>query len=162
MTSKKILFLFLGLVLPVLVFVFLKMFGKNEFNVPLLYDKGVSEVPQNCDISYSSPYFVPDSVIQAFSLSEKTLWLINFSDSSPRLTDIAAAFDADVQLVDRDQFKLSGDRINFIRQCIFLIKSPHSVVMIDGKNQIRGHYDGSDRDELDRLEAEINIILKKY
>jgi hypothetical protein len=43
-----------------------------------------------------------------------------------------------------------------------LSQSPNNIVLIDEQKRIRGHYDGTDRDELDRLEAEINIILKKY
>ncbi|MBY0433089.1 MAG: hypothetical protein K2U26_03165, partial [Cyclobacteriaceae bacterium] len=57
---KKLLYLFLALALPGLIFVFLKMAGRNEFNIPVYYETGVTDSP--CGITYPSPYSVPDSV----------------------------------------------------------------------------------------------------
>jgi hypothetical protein len=163
MAGKKALFLFLGLVLPLLVFVFLKMFGKNEFEVPLLYEQGVEKKPLGCDITYTSPYRVADTI--AAQLSEErtaSLLLINFADPSVRLRAIVRSFGNDVKLVNDDEIKLSADQLNFIKKCVLLIENPNTLVMIDRENRIRGYYDGTDRDDLDRLEAEVNIILKKY
>ena len=41
--KKKALFLFLLLLLPILVFLFLKGFGRNEFTIPVYYEQGVGD-----------------------------------------------------------------------------------------------------------------------
>jgi hypothetical protein len=37
-----------------------------------------------------------------------------------------------------------------------------AVTIVDNQNRIRGYYDATDRDEVDRLIVEIKIILKQY
>ena len=64
MRGKKALFLFLALALPICIFVFLKMFGRNEFDVPLLYDKGVLQKPAECNVVYNEPYTIADSIMR--------------------------------------------------------------------------------------------------
>lgn len=40
---KKSVFLFLLIALPVLIFLFLKFFGRNEFTIPIYYEKGLGD-----------------------------------------------------------------------------------------------------------------------
>ena len=51
MKSKFIKFttLFLALLLPVCIFLFLKMFGSNEFNIPIYYQTQVELDSTGCD-----------------------------------------------------------------------------------------------------------------
>jgi hypothetical protein len=162
-TGKKVLFLFLGLVLPLMIFVFLKMFGKNEFEVPLLYERGVEKKPMGCDISYNAPYRVPDSVaIRLFTEQRPALLLINFGEPTVRLRAIARSLGNEVKLVNESEMSMPAEKLSFIKSCVLLIEKPNTLVMLDDQNRIRGYYDGTDRDDLDRLEAEVNIILKKY
>jgi protein SCO1/2 len=51
---KKLLFLVLTLAIPVSIFLFLKYFGSNEFEVPLLFENGIDGCPQS-----RSPHVVP-------------------------------------------------------------------------------------------------------
>jgi hypothetical protein len=162
MAGKKALFLFLGLLLPILVFLFLKMFGKNEFDVPLLYDKGVQAKPAGCDFNYPTPYVLADSVVGEITTSKAPLILVNFSAPSASLNHIAGSFKDEVTLINEGEIKLSPQRLNFIKRCVLLTEISQVIVLIDDKKRIRGYYDPTDRDELDRLEAEMNIILKKY
>jgi hypothetical protein len=163
--NKKFLLLFLGLVLPVLVFIFLKFFGKNEFDVPLPHADGVKQVPGGCDLDYSVPYHVNDSLLRKMqpTATAPLLTLVNFDKETVRLNDIEKKFTRD------EVFHVSADKINFgvanldsIKRCVLLIEEPATIVLIDNDRNIRGYYNGNDRDELDRLEAEITIILKKY
>jgi hypothetical protein len=78
MQGKKIIILFLGLALPGLVFVFLKMFGKNQFDVPLLHEQGVTDVDTSCLYDYPVPYTVPDSILQKLYAKNKSLIVVNF------------------------------------------------------------------------------------
>lgn len=40
---KKSVFLFLLIALPVIIFLFLKSFGRNEFSIPVYYEKGLGD-----------------------------------------------------------------------------------------------------------------------
>jgi len=51
---KKLLFLILTLAIPVSIFLFLKIFGNNEFEVPILYENGIP----GCEQSHK-PHKVP-------------------------------------------------------------------------------------------------------
>jgi len=48
------------------------------------------------------------------------------------------------------------------KTCIFLLKKPYDVVLIDRKGLIRGQFVSDNREEIDRLITEVDIILKKY
>lgn len=41
--QKKAIFLFLLILLPIITFLFLKGFGRNEFTIPVYYEKGVTD-----------------------------------------------------------------------------------------------------------------------
>jgi hypothetical protein len=162
MASKKNIFLFLALALPVLIFLFLKMFGKNEFEVPLLHEQGVNGRIEGCDFDYSKPYRLPDSVFNKIDPANNApLIIVNFSENvSSRLQRIADDFKADsVVIKDGTQGSL---HIPLVKRCAFVLQDPSTIVLVDDQKRIRGYYDGTDRDELDRLDDEISIILKKY
>ncbi|MFY0592699.1 hypothetical protein [Roseivirga sp.] len=40
---KKVIFLFLLIGLPAVIFVFLKIFGRNEFTIPVYYEQGLTD-----------------------------------------------------------------------------------------------------------------------
>lgn len=164
MKRKKILFLTLALLLPVAIFIFLKMFGRNEFAVPPLYEEGQVEHPERCDFRYTTPYSLPDSLSESLGLhSEDSLFVLYFESGldaamnrvmveSKRDVKIIASYDLDTDSLD----------VTLLKDCILLMKPEHSVVLIDHRKRIRAYYDGSDRDEIDRLIIEINVILKRY
>ncbi|HYG19437.1 MAG TPA: hypothetical protein VD816_10935, partial [Ohtaekwangia sp.] len=76
------------------------------------------------------------------------------------LTRITDNFAADPVHITYFNTKAPAD--STIRSCIFFLKEPFDVVLVDRKGRIRGEYDADDRDEIDRLITEITIILKKY
>lgn len=55
---KKTIFLLLTLAIPVSIFLFLKFFGSNEFDVPVLYDNGID----NCENS-TAPHVIPEEFV---------------------------------------------------------------------------------------------------
>ncbi|MEJ1237843.1 hypothetical protein WBG78_06940 [Chryseolinea sp. T2] len=80
--SFKIIILTLVFILPIAVFVFLKLFGRNEFDVAPLY---VSEVPSlraECGFKPAAPYFVEDSIQRYFNISADSLTVIFFGPLS--------------------------------------------------------------------------------
>ena len=59
--AKKGILLFLALLMPAVIFIFLKMFGRNEFDVTPLFQDKVA-VAGECNLEYVTPYRVADSV----------------------------------------------------------------------------------------------------
>lgn len=161
MKVKKTLFLLLALLLPIVVFLFLKIFGKNEFAVPPLYSNAMPDVPKGCS-SVVIPYHIPDSVLQSLVLSNDSLGLIWFGkladERSKHYKKITEAYNEDPIV----NINLDNEQAQALAKCVFFLKSPYDMVLVDRKGMIRGQYVSDDREEIDRLKIEIDIILKKY
>ena len=159
--NKKSLYLFLGLLLPVLVFLFLKFFGRNSFDVPLLFQQPI-QAPEGCDRSYSHPYVLEDSVFKSFGV-EQGLVLIDFSKNGEELARVVVDYDKiEIKVVSASDMKISDEQNQYLKQCILLLAADQDLALIDQKKQIRGQYTSTDRDEMDRLQAELKILLKRY
>jgi hypothetical protein len=154
--QRKSIFLSLALILPVIVFVFLKIFGKNKFEIPVFHDKKV-EVVAGCDYKYVAPYLLPDSVLAMIDWKGNEATLIMFSkmegEGKMRLTE---KFEPNkLQVVNLAE----GDGK---KKCIFLLSDKFNAVLVDQKKQIRGYYQLSTREESDRLMVELSILLNDY
>jgi hypothetical protein len=164
MKGKKILFLFLALLLPIGIFLFLKIFGKNEFDVPPLHQEGAPPSPQHCRVSYTLPYTLPDSVMALISKPAKVpLFIVNFSGSESVLDRVREEIsEKEVQIVSEQTLATESATLRYLKNCILLLPEPHDLVLVDDQKRIRGYYTAEDREEIDRLLLEVNIILKKY
>jgi hypothetical protein len=163
MGGKKIIFLFLALILPVLIFIFLRTFGKNEFNVPLIYAEGVAEIPTGCDYKYNAPYVLADTIVNKLDPRGNSLIVVNYSDQEEALMQLVQRMnDRRLVIISSGDPDVTVLQQNTFKNCALLLKEPNNVVVIDNQKQIRGYYDVNDRDELDRLQAELNILLQKY
>lgn len=184
---KKLLFLFLALLLPVLIFLFLKSFGKNEFDVPVLFADSVT-VPTACTTySYKAPYLIPDSVLQKISWNKNdSLTILVFDDGDKvnqherkiHLTRIFTEFKNEplhvVHVYNTEAVAdATSDRLAIltlneaeflrIRNCIFLLDDKNDAVIIDRQKRIRGQYNLTKRDDADRMiMQEMNILFKRY
>ena len=164
MQGKKILFLFLALLLPICVFVFLKIFGKNEFAVPPLFQDTLPEIQAGCP-PVKLPYTISNEMLPQTVLSGDSLGLIYYPTVKPsresqnQITRFKKEFKQDpitLQIPD------STSTMYQSRYCVFFLKEPYDLVLIDQHGVIRGQYVSEDREEVDRLITEIDIILKKY
>lgn len=62
---KKSVFLFLLIALPVLIFLFLKSFGRNEFTIPVYYQKGVGDsLSTPCLDGSKEQYVIKDRLVK--------------------------------------------------------------------------------------------------
>ncbi|MFZ6008864.1 MAG: hypothetical protein ACOYXT_00835 [Bacteroidota bacterium] len=164
MSGKKIFLLFCALVLPIGIFIFLKFFGKNEFAVkPLFVDEAPVGAADCAPVSL--PYHVPDSILQNIIRINDSLAIVYFESAQP-------AAGAKAQL-ERITVEFANDPLNIIelapsaeqerkKKCVFFLSGINDLVLVDQKGLIRGHYTANDREEVDRLNTEISIILKKY
>jgi hypothetical protein len=164
MQGKKLIILFLALLLPICIFLFLKMFGKNQFDVEPLFQDSVARVSVNCNMQYAPPYRIPDEEMKKIAQGRSaSLYLLNLSkdksviqrvESEVGLSQVAILSDSLLSVRYPDQA--------YLRECILLLAPPNNIALVDGQNRIRGHYDEHDREDVDRLLVEMNIILKKY
>lgn len=187
--SLKIIVLLLVFVLPIGIFVFLKLFGRNEFDVAPLYVNDPPPGASACGLTPELPYHVPDSIQQLYDLRSDSLTVIFFAPLSGegrnQLDRVREQTGTDpVNIIEHGTDGLSvssGDQRNpgveptasdedivrqqssaYLKQCIFFLGSMENVVMLDRTGAIRGQYTADDREEIDRLLTEIAIILKKY
>jgi hypothetical protein len=163
MKGNKLIFLFLAFLLPVLIFLFLRFFGKNEFAVEPLYSTTPPEVPAGC-APVSIPYHIPDSITKTLTHEKDSLTLIVFGkpdkEAITQLERVDEEFAGDA--VHRKIIEQTHPQYTSLKQCIFFLKEPFDLVLVDRKGTIRGEYVTNDREEVDRLLTEIAIILKKY
>lgn len=155
--SKKVLFLFLLLLFPVLVYLFLQGFGKNEYNIPILWETGVEG--NECIPKSDSLYKIPGSIRKIIGGENKSVVVI--TDSSLHNREV-------VREIEKKIVKKLGSFVFLsslpegsrkMTEC-FLLMQPHTnAVLIDKKNRIRGYYQLSKRKECERLEDEFSILF---
>ncbi len=173
---RKGLLLFLALLLPVIIFLFLHFFGKNEFEVPVLYQTQ-DELPGNCEMEYSLPYTVKsekvdvaDGAVILFSagltneMFDNTLFQLSrlqdeFGEDSPQIIVMKKNGD-ELPSVDGEMLIGSVD-YDFEQQCVFLANA-NRIVLVDTEGHIRGLYPDASLKEIDRLILELKIIFKQY
>ena len=162
--SKKSIYLLLALILPIGVFVFLRMFGKNEFTIPVYYEQGVTDIQPSCAYTYPVPYAIPDSIMQRIGWAADESVVLLVADTSTvvniGLKRLQEEFEStDFQLVYQSGKYASWDHWY---SCFFFLKRPWSAVLIDSEKRIRGYYAPNSREEVDRLIVEMKILLKQY
>jgi hypothetical protein len=161
MKNNKFLLLVIALIVPSLIFVFLKFFGTNQFDVPVLFSDRLPQHVQECGLQYPVPYTVADSVLSMEGMtSADSLLVVHFrtAHEGKPLQRVAEKYNAEpVRWKDADLATHA-----FLMRCIFLMEEPFDVALVDRNGVIRGQYDSSKRDEVDRLITEVAIILKKY
>lgn len=163
---KKALYLFLALLLPGLIFVFLKYAGRNEFAIPVFYGEGVQDTSLECGIINGAPYYLPDVICRKTGMTGKANVLLFPSKGLDvgRLRNVLQGEQGINEVVLREAFPLAGNDslCGVWKKCIFLVKEPRQAVLFDDERRIRGYYDLRNRDEEDRLRVELKILLKKY
>ncbi len=161
--NKKSIFLFLALILPVLIFVFLKFFGKNEFAVKPLFTESNTEIPEGC-LPITFPYHIQDSVLRQLGFKNDSLVVVLFGEPNEeakiQINRIMDEISNDgIRMV---RFSISSEKVLQRKKCVFLLTEPFDLVLVDRSGLIRGQYTSADREEVDRLLTEITIILKRY
>jgi hypothetical protein len=168
---KKSLYLFLALLLPGLIFVFLKYAGKNEFAVPIYYENGV-DMPADCGIpdsmtfTFPGLYTIGHGSMIAWKMDRKVNLLVFPSDKLD-FTKIKSSLDDEmgkniVWIGKVDDLVSDTTGLSQMKKCIFLVKEPFQSVLFDDEGRIRGYYDLRSLKEIDRLRVELKILLKKY
>jgi hypothetical protein len=162
MKNTKALFLFLALILPVCIFLFLKFFGRNEFEVRPLFLDSAPEASSGCP-QVAIPYVVDDSIRTQLPFGKDSLLIVIIGKDTTASANQIRRVQDEVQNLPVGLLTLSESKRHlFWKACVFFLKDPLDLVLVDTKGQIRGQYTSADRDEIDRLLTEITIILKRY
>jgi len=173
---RKILLLSLALLLPGAIFLFLHFFGKNEFDVPILF-REAKELPPDCAQQSQFPYMVKSSAVDVSGgcvvLFSSGLTARGFDDALFQLGRLNNEFGPKAPRVVI--LKKTGDGLPMARnevaldtvayreeqKCVFLA-GPNRIVLVDREGHIRGLYPDASLEEIDRLIVEVDIIFKKY
>jgi hypothetical protein len=162
MNLKKPILLFLALLFPACVFVFLKFFGKNEFIVPPLYTDVYPDGIKECGVPVTLPYHIPEDVKSSLLFSQDSLILVHFgelsTDSEKQLERVSNEFGKAIKL----QLMQPSDSVRQLKECVFFLKGRYDLVAVDRAGVIRGQYISDDREDVDRLLMELAILFKKY
>ena len=151
---KKVSILLTALVVPVLVVFFLRQFGKNRFDIPVLYQDNLSEWPADCEKPEVLPFYVSDS-LAAGSSGKPVLVLFGEPPAEARLR---LPQEVDTGVVRIIPLEVSNETLT----CRFGASRSAGAVLIDSSRRVRGVYHRLDRDETDKIIMEIKILLNDY
>jgi hypothetical protein len=150
---KKYIILILALVVPVGLVFFLRNFGKNRFDLPVLYSNK-ADWPAECRVPGKFPFRVADTLLKVKN-SRPTIFLFGDLPSESGMRLPVEIDTSEVQLND-------VGRVEGAFTCRFGAPSGSGAVLIDSALQVRGVYKRLDRDEMDRLIMEVKILLNDY
>ena len=151
--TKKPLYLFLALVLPVLIYFFLKLFGSNRFDLPVMH-RSDTEWPASCQRPDVFPFSVADSVL---SRSDKPVLVIFRITDQETLIRLPLEIDSAKVIFRWEEPAGVG-----VHPCAFGATPDAGAVLIDQENRVRGIYKALTREEADRLIMETKIITGDY
>ncbi|MBL7850754.1 MAG: hypothetical protein JNN04_07625 [Cyclobacteriaceae bacterium] len=163
--AKKFTYLFLALLVPGLIFVFLKFAGSNRFDVPVYPQEGIP-LHSACVGEVTGDYRIPDSAWQVVSSGTSGAMVIQFPEQHLNGAEVAQAVKEEigegVSFFSMETLSLDSTALATWKSCVFLLEPPRQAVLVDSQRRIRGFYDLGHRDEVDRLRLELKILLEKY
>ena len=158
---KKGFILLFSLLFPIIVFLFLKFYGQNEYELSV-YNSSCSEIIDEyiikdfnrknniriVDVRMTDNDILVDNYINKLEINDE-IEVITLSNKLRTLNWLNIVVERG--LIER----LSG--------CVeneYLDKS--FVLLLDKQNRVRGHFYSADRKDIERLDVEIDILLLQY
>lgn len=155
------------LLIPIFIFLFLKFFGENRFDIPIYHTEGFTSPFAHCE-SYSGSYTVKglsDSNLPGVYLFLKPNEDFDFrqvNNIKNRLTEALGDIGHTVFTTDSLQRQTNVLDAVTLRQklnCDFISDTLNQYILVDSKSRIRGYYN-TEREEIDRLIVEMKILLE--
>lgn len=159
--NKKLVILLLALALPGLIFLFLKLFGNNQFDIPVFYKNGVED-SITCKNFQKGQYILEDTMLTSVSWNKGAALLISdvsLNERKELTRTLADVSSNELQIINLDSNKVK--QLDEVKRCNLFLKDPWNAVLMDKQKRIRGYYSLKSREELDRLDVEVEILLKK-
>ncbi len=161
------------LALPVLIFLFLKFFGRNEFSIPVYYENGIPADTLGCNTEDEAPYRVSiaqpvqgnvliilDGGQSLIPNTERNNLIRRVRQNGPEGLDIVVFFnkDAGAPLPLEGVFYVPKPEESWgTLRCSFVTSQERQLILLDDQRRIRGYY-GLDLEEVDRLLIELDIL----
>jgi len=174
----KITVLIIALVVPSLIYIFLRSFGENTFNIPIFYDKGISI--EGCSNQDSIQHLVKfeSYPLEGIRLFYFPKWVNDdaFLRQCGRINSkwphviFTAIADTTYQNNFGNILLVSGEQQLFeIANCVLVLGQDHFIesplynqlVLVDSKKRIRGYFEGNELKEMDRLDIELDILSRE-
>ena len=175
----KVVVLFVALLLPVLIYLFLKVFGDNHFAIPVYYADGITlegckyEARQPHLVEFESyqwqrahlfyfPQWVNDEEFYRQCGRIQTKWpgiqFTAIADSSYSNSAIGNK----LLVTDINQlFKVANCSLVLGQDSVIHKPIFNQLVLVDTHKQIRGYYSGSELEDMDRLDIELDILNRE-
>lgn len=158
---KKGFILLFSLLFPIIVFLFLKFYGQNEYELSV-YNSSCSEIIDEyiindfnrknniriVDIRMADNDILVDNYINKLEINDQ-IEVITLSNKLRNLNWLNIVVD-----------KVLIERLSECIQNEYLDKS--FILLLDKQNKLRGHFYSEDRKEIERLDVEIDILLLEY
>jgi len=158
---KKGFILLFSLLFPIIVFLFLKFYGQNEYELSV-YNSSCSEIIDEyiindfnrknniriVDIRMADNDILVDNYINKLEINDQ-IEVITLSNKLRNLNWLNIVVD-----------KVLIERLSECIQNEYLDKS--FILLLDKQNRVRGHFYSADRKEIERLDVEIDILLLEY
>ena len=151
---RKGFILLFALLFPVIVFLFLKFFGQNEYKLSI-YNSSCSDLIENLlkepnnnikllDVRLRDDNLLIDNYINKLDISNE-IKVITLSDQPRNLEWMSIRVDN----------LLIKNLIKCVENVVF---DKSFILLIDTKNNVRGYFNSTDRGEIERLDVEIDIL----
>lgn len=164
--------------IPSMVYIFLRQFGNNKFEIPVYYAEGISV--EGCANSKGRQHFVQfeDYALQGAKLFYFPQWVNDdeFYRQCNRIKDkqnqvvFTAIADSSKYTVFGNLLMVSDEtHLYEIANCALIIGQDSSIskplynqlVLVDSKKRIRGYFNGNELEDMDRLDVELDILKKE-
>ena len=174
----KIFFLVVALIVPSLIYLFLRGFGDNKFEIPVFFEEGISI--EGCDTLKTKTHFVKFETyeLQGTQLFYFPKWVNDdeFYRQSNRIKErhLEVLFTA---IVDSSNYRILGnmllvsdeDHLYKIANCSLVLGQEvaifeplyNQLVLVDKYKRIRGYFNGNELEDMDRLDIELDILNKE-
>ena len=174
---KKVFFLIAALVVPSLIYIFLRGFGFNKFEIPVYYEEGISIV--GCDTSESLHLVQFENyTLQGPQLFYFPQWVNDeefyrqcsrIKDKQPEVAFTAIADSSNYPGFGNLLLVADIEHLYKIANCSLVLGQEVSIsapiynqlVLVDAQKRIRGYFNANELKEMDRLDMELDILKKE-
>jgi len=176
--AQKIVIMIAVLLAPVLVFLFLKQFGKNQFELPIFYPNGnpvaacnAATQPHTLSADFISSNNIKLPALFYFPGLKKIKYysdLDNVLEKYKKIT-VVGVYEVD-SMANGDGasgLNLTTKSYMWLINCEVVLGEDqwlgkaiyNKYVLVDNLRQIRGYFDCNKLSEIERLDAELDILM---
>ena len=177
--TRKIVVLIVVLSSPIIVFLFLKKFGSNQFELPVYYSEGnpitlcndSSQVQHKVDVAYIDKVSIQLPAIFVAAGQGKNKYYSDLKNVLSKYPEIKVweISKTDVTKVNIGFSSIGLGETTYLKfiNCELVVGedqwvnefAPNNYVLVDKEGRIRGYIDSSTLKEIERLDTEVDILL---